>query len=298
MPRLTASRPVIGIAKNRPTARTYEETYAEAPARRRPVSRLWRRGLYGTGGLMVASAVGTVIWAFTSGWVANTVTATIDHLLDASVEAGLGVRDVLVTGRDRTPGDELLAALGVERGTPILTFDPDEARDAVVALPWVRNVVVERRFPDTIYLRLEERQPLALWQSDQTMRVIDADGVVLTHDGLDAYAALPLVVGQGAPGQAAPLLEKLAGLPAIAGRVEAAILVSGRRWDLRLDNGVNIRLPEIGIDEALARLSEIEADRGLFDRDIVAIDLRIGDRMVVQTTPGARERRLMPEEDT
>lgn len=294
MPRLTASRPVIGIAKKRPTARTY----GDAPARRRPVHRIWRRGLYGTAGLLVASMVGTTIWAFTSGWVANTVAATIDHLLEVSVEAGLGVRDVLVTGRDRTPGDDLLAALDVERGTPILTFDPDRARDAVAALPWVRNVVVERRFPDTIYLRLEERQPLALWQSDQTMRVIDADGVVLTHDGLEAYAALPLVVGQGAPDQAGPLLEKLAGLPAIGERVEAAILVSGRRWDLRLDNGVNVRLPEIGIDEALARLSEIEADRGLFDRDIVAIDLRVGDRLVVQTTPGARERRLMPEEDT
>ena len=293
MPRLTATRPMIGIA-TRPTIRTY----GEAPARRRPTPRFWRLGLYGGAGLLTASVVGTVIWAFTSGWVTHTVNMTADRLLAFSAEAGLGVRDVLVTGRDRTPGSELLAALDVDRGTPILAFDPERGRDAVTALPWVRNVVVERRFPDTIYLRLEERRPLALWQSDRTMRVIDADGVVLTNSGLEAYAALPLVVGQGAPDHAASLLEKLAALPAIAERVEAAILVSERRWDLRLDNGVNIRLPEAGIGEALARLSEIEAARGLFDRDIVAIDLRIGGRLVVQTTPGASERRRMPEEDT
>lgn len=293
MPRLSAKRPMIGIA-TRPRVRTY----GNAPARRRPTPKFWRRGLYGGAGLLAAAAVGTIIWAFTSGWVTQTVDTTIDRLLAISADAGLGVRDVLVTGRDRTPGSELLAALDVDRGTPILAFDPERARDAVAALPWVRNVVIERRFPNTIYLRLEERQPLALWQSDRTMRVIDADGIVLTNERLEDYAALPLVVGQGAPDHAAPLLEKLAALPTIAGRVEAAILVSERRWDLRLDNGVNIRLPEEGIGDALDQLSEIEAVRGLFDRDIVAIDLRIGGRLVVQTTPGASERRRMPEEDT
>ena len=291
MSRLTANRRLAGVATRPVKAKP-------PPPRRRPAPRVLSWIAYGGAGLLATGAVGTVIWAFTSGWVSDTVDAAFERTLAMTVDAGLGVRNVLVTGRDRTPGDDILAALEVQSGTPILAFDPDEARDAVAALPWVRDVVVERRFPDTIYLRLEERQPLALWQSDHTMRVIDADGVVLTEQGLEAYAALPLVVGLGAPDHAAPLLEKLAERPAIAERVEAAILVSERRWDLRLDNGVNVRLPETGIDEALLRLSEIEANNGLLDRDIVAIDLRIGDRLVVQTTPGASQRRRMPEEDT
>ncbi len=291
MSRLTASRRLTGIAVRPPRAKP-------PPPRRRPAPRALRRILFGGAGLLAAGAVTTVIWALTSGWVSNTIDAAVDRTLAMTADAGLGVRNVLVTGRDRTPGADILAALEVETGTPILKFDPEAARDAVAALPWIRNVVVERRFPDTIYLRLEERQPLALWQSDRVLRVIDADGVVLTEDGLEAYAALPLVVGLGAPDHAATLLEKLAGQPAIARRVEAAIRVSERRWDLRLDNGVNVRLPESGIDAALLRLSEIEANNGLLDRDIVAIDLRIGDRLVVQTTPGASQRRHMPEEDT
>ncbi len=292
MSRLTATRRLAGVATRPARAKP------PAPPRRRPARHILRRVGLGGAGLLAIGLVGTVYWAFTSGWVSRTVEAAVDRTLAMTVDAGLGVRNVLVTGRDRTPGADILAALQVETGTPILAFDPERARDAVAALPWIRNVVIERRFPDTIYLRLEERQPLALWQSDRTMRVIDADGVVLTEDGLEDYAALPLVVGLGAPDHAGPLLEKLAERPAIADRVEAAILVSERRWDLRLDNGVNVRLPEKGIDEALLRLSEIEADNGLLDRDIVAIDLRIGDRLVVQTTPGASQRRRMPEEDT
>lgn len=296
MSRLTASRRLTGIA-TRPS-RGANRAQKTASPRRRPAPRALRWVLFGGAGLLAAGAVSTVIWAFTSGWVSDTVDAAVERTLAMTVDAGLGVRNVLVTGRERTPGADILAALDVDTGAPILAFDPEEARDAVAALPWVRNVVIERRFPDTIYLRLEERRPLALWQSDRSMRVIDADGVVLTENGLEDYAALPLVVGLGAPDHAGPLLEKLAARPAIAERVEAAILVSERRWDLRLDNGVNVRLPEKGIDEALLRLSEIEANNGLLDRDIVSIDLRIGDRLVVQTTPGASQRRRLPEEDT
>ena len=296
MSRLTASRRLTGIA-TRPS-RGANRAQKTASPRRRPAPRALRWVLFGGAGLLAAGAVSTVIWAFTSGWVSDTVDAAVERTLAMTVDAGLGVRNVLVTGRERTPGADILAALDVDTGAPILAFDPEAARDAVAALPWVRNVVIERRFPDTIYLRLEERRPLALWQSDRSMRVIDADGVVLTENGLEDYAALPLVVGLGAPDHAGPLLEKLAARPAIAERVEAAILVSERRWDLRLDNGVNVRLPEKGIDEALLRLSEIEANNGLLDRDIVSIDLRIGDRLVVQTTPGASQRRRLPEEDT
>ena len=290
MPRLTARRRMVGVATRRPVA--------SKPPRRRPTPRFLRRGLTAGLWLMAVAAVGTVIWAFVSGWVGDTIDAAERRLLALSADAGLGIRNVLVTGRDRTPAAALLSALKVEHGTPILSFDPQAGRDAVSALPWIRSVTVERRFPDTIYLALEERRPLALWQLDRKMRVIDADGVVLTDAGLEAYADLPLVVGLNAPDYAAPLLAKLKAMPDIAERVEAAILVSGRRWDLRLDNGVNVRLPEEGVVQALARLSEAEASSGLFDRDIVAIDLRLGDRLVVQTTPGASVRRHLPEEDT
>jgi len=82
----------------------------------------------------------------------------------------------------------------------------------------------------------------------------------------------------------------LADAPAIANRLAAAIWVGDRRWDLRLDNGVTIRLPEDGLSQAIARLVEAEARAPFLDKDIVAVDLRQGDRMVVQLTNSAAER--------
>src|SRR3546814_952595 len=107
-----------------------------------------------------------------------------------------------------------------------------------------------------------------------------------------------MIVGPDAPEHASEFLALVAARPGIADRVEAAVRVSGRRWDLHLANGVDIRLPEDGVAEALDRLSEMAAASTLFERDIIAIDLRLGDRLVIQTSPFAAERRRMPEENT
>jgi len=74
--------------------------------------------------------------------------------------------------------------------------------------------------------------------------------------------------------------------------------VAGRHWQLRLDNGVAVRLPEDDVGAALRRLAHAERAEGVFDRDIVAIDLRFDDRMIIQASPLAAERRRLPEENT
>ena len=246
----------------------------------------------------VTACVGVGLTAWTSGWIADRLDRAEAAMLALTVELGFGVEEVRVAGRSRTDRDTLLSAVGVERGTPILSFRPEMARAAILEIPWVKSVRVERRLPDTILVRVEERRPMAIWQHQQRLRVIAADGMVLTGDDLDHWSHLPLVVGADAPAHAAGLIEELRRVPDVAGRVVAAVRIGGRRWELRLDNGVSVSLPERGLGRALARLAAAETTQRLIDRDIVAIDLRLADRMVIQATPMATERRRLPEEDT
>lgn len=244
----------------------------------------------------LAVVIGIGAWSWQSGWIAQTATDLRDGMVRISGKGGLAVADVLVEGRRETDADEIMAILGVERGTPILAFDPDRARDALEALPWVATAVVERRLPDTIYVRLTERKPMALWQNDRKLHLIDAEGVVLAETDLERFADLPILVGGEAPRHVDDLMRLLSTEPGIAARVQAATWIGERRWDLRLDNGVDIRLPESGAADALRRLSEVEAAQPILDRDIVAIDLRMPDRLVVQTSAAAAARRRAPEE--
>lgn len=270
-----------------------------APARRRPASPMRQRLIrYGLPAAVLAAVVVFGAWAVGSGWAGRTATAVGDGVLKVTAEAGLSVQDVMVVGRVQTEPADILAAVGLGRGDPILRFDPDRTRDAILSLPWVKTATVERRLPDTIFIRLEERRPMALWQHEQKLRVIDQDGHVLTEEGLAAYAHLPMVVGPDAPQHAQDFLAMIASRPTIAEQVEAAVRVGGRRWDLHMKNGVDIRLPEEGVAEALDQLAEMTAASALLERDIIAIDLRLGDRLVIQTSPFAAERRRLPEENT
>lgn len=255
----------------------------KAPPRRR-AARLWRRpGLrHGAAALVAALVVGSVTWLWFSGRVESGLASLRVAFVEATVTAGLTIGDVLVTGRRRTPRSLILKAIGVRRGEPLLTFDPEAARRRVEAIGWVGAATVERRFPDTIFVRLEEREPMALWQRNRKLTVVDRDGIVIVGAAAQDFAGLPLIVGSGAPENAPTLLTVMATEPVLHKQVEAAVWVGGRRWDLRLGNGIAVQLPEENLGLAWRRLADYDRRHRLLARDIAGVDLRLPDRLVVQ----------------
>jgi cell division protein FtsQ len=237
---------------------------------------------------LVGALIGAGGWAWHSGAAARLVAAASHEITAASVRLGLSVNNVMVVGRKRAGRDEVARALGAKRGAPILAFDPHAAKTRLEKLNWVRAAMVERRLPDTIYLRLSEREPMALWQAEGRLALIDREGVVIKRTHLGRWRNLPMVVGSDAAAGAEAIIEIVSHRPAVAEMVSAMVRVSGRRWDLRLKGGVIAQLPEDGAARAVAQLAELIARDRILQRDIVAIDLRLPDRLVVRTRTGTR----------
>jgi cell division protein FtsQ len=210
-----------------------------------------------------------------------------DKLLEASAAFGLTVADIRVEGRETTDRQTILDALGAGPGTPILAVSPRRAKERLEALSWVRSAVIERRLPDTIYVRLVERKPLALWQHNGKIELIDGEGGVIPVPRLDRFAKLPMVVGPDAATHAAALLAMLASEPDLAGRVTAAVRVGGRRWNLRIDNAVDVLLPADAPAAAWAELAGLERSSAVLKRNVQAVDLRLPDRLVLRINPEA-----------
>jgi cell division protein FtsQ len=208
-----------------------------------------------------------------------------DTVLSLTSRMGFTVQEVEVEGRGVTPRDDILQAIDAGRGTPILAVDPAKVKRQLESLPWIRTASVERHLPDTLYIRLTERQPLALWQRQGKMMLIDHDGVVVTTEHLERFADLLLVVGDDAPKNAEALIRILATQPALMHRVSAAIRVGERRWNLQLDNAITVQLPETNVADAWTHLAQIDREHALLARDIEQVDLRLADRVVVRTAP-------------
>jgi cell division protein FtsQ len=117
---------------------------------------------------------------------------------------------------------------------------------------------------------------------------------VISDRDVAHFAALPLVVGEGAPQALPALLVVIAGAPELAARVSAAVRVGGRRWNLRFDDRLDVKLPEFGVDAAWARLVELQSRGAVLDRAIGVLDLRQADRAVVRVPDDDEDAQATP----
>ncbi len=214
-----------------------------------------------------------------------------DGFVHWSSEHGFAVQNVEVVGRKKVSSEFIMQALQIKRGMPIFAYDPRAAQARLSENPWFKTVNVERRLPDTVFIRLNERIPAARWQVDGKLALIDAEGVALTTQFSDEYNHLPIIIGQNARHKMIDLITLLQAQPEVAKQLAAATWIGDRRWNLTLKNKILIRLPAVNPELALAHLAELHGKDSLLDRDLISIDLRLPDQAII--TPTVRSNTLI-----
>lgn len=204
---------------------------------------------------------------------------------------GFRITSVAINGRKQLSQDEVLAIGGVNGHSSLLFLNAASVREKLKASPWIADATVLKLYPGHLRIDLVERKAFALWQRDGRLSVISDDGAVLEPYVSKPFLTLPLVVGKGAETRAKDFLALLSHYPQVNSVTKAAILVGERRWNLRLNDGIDVRLPENNVGNALATLSALDREDHLFAKDIVAVDLRLADRLVVQLSEEAAKAR-------
>lgn len=235
--------------------------------------------------LLLISGGGIFLWHV--GWPQQQATRLADAVYQYTGHLGFSINDIVVEGRHYADKNEVLTAMQAHRGMPILSVDRAAMLQRLEKMPWLAAVTIERRLPHTLYVRVHERQPLARWQYQNRVQVIDMEGKPLPPAAPRDFAQLPLVVGEGAAENAIDLLASLASYPKIKQVLRAAVRVGSRRWDLILEPGVTAKLPEGQEAEGLKRLADLIEEQQILTRDVTGIDLRADDRWVVERAPGS-----------
>jgi cell division protein FtsQ len=205
--------------------------------------------------------------------------------------AGFRITTVAINGRRQLSQDEVLAIGGVNGRSSLLFLDAAAVRDQLKANPWIADATVIKYYPGALQIDIVERSAFAMWQQNGRLSVIAEDGAVLEPYVARRFVSLPLVVGKGAETHARDFLALLGRYPQVNSVTTAAVYVGERRWNLRTKDGLDIRLPENDVGNALATLSRLDKEERLFSRDIVAIDMRLPDRLTVQLSDDAAKAR-------
>ena len=225
------------------------------------------------------------------GHVEELVGALSDTRNALANSAGFRITTVAINGRKQLSQDEVLAIGGVTGRSSLLFLESATVREKLRTNPWNADATILKLYPGQLQIDIVERSAFALWQQDGRLSVIADDGAVLEPYVSRRFISLPLVVGKGADVRARDFIALLDRYPQVRSVTKAAIFVGERRWNLRLKDGLDIRLPENDVGNALALLSKLDKDDRLFSRDIVAVDMRLPDRLTVQLSEDAAKAR-------
>ncbi|MCE2716344.1 MAG: cell division protein FtsQ/DivIB [Pseudomonadota bacterium] len=208
------------------------------------------------------------------------------HKLDKAVTSlGFKVDEVIVQGRSNTHHQDLMKILQIKRGDSIFAIDPQQVRFRLEKLEWIRHATVIRRLPDIIQIKIEERQPIAIWQHQGQFNLVDIDGTAIITKNYKHYGVLPLVIGEGAPQKSPEILKTLASYPMVQKNLQALSRVRERRWNLHLVGGILVKLSDNAINQGLSVLEKLLLEHRLSVGHVLEVDLRSPERYFLKVTP-------------
>ncbi len=209
----------------------------------------------------------------------------------ALASLGFKLQDVVVQGRIRTNKSHILETLHLEQGKPLFSINLSESKQLLENISWVNAVSIERRLPDTLYIRISEKCPLAIWLNNSKTFLLDKDGSVIETNDTNKYKELIIVTGDEAPKHVGNLVAMLSKYPQIKSRATGAAYLRSNRWDIKLDGKIDLKLPEKDPEIALTYLLELETKHHLMEREIMTIDMRLPEQLILRLTPEAAEKK-------
>lgn len=276
---------------------------APASRKRKPKQSVWAQKL----GLDEASATRLARWSFGLFVAAIALIAAFALNLpgraalaagEAVGDAGFKVRSIEVAGTDNMDNASVYEVAVDAQSMPLPLVDVKDIRTRLLSFGWVKDARVTRRYPDSLVIDIIEREPSALWQDDDQLKLIDNEGVVLDLVPISEMPDLPLLLGEGANAHAGELRGLLRPLPTIGQQLVSAEWVSDRRWDLNMQTGETLVLPEGQKESALALAKFVKIDKktGLLGQGYLRFDLRIPGKMVVRL-PRKPGEPIIPDRD-
>lgn len=219
-------------------------------------------------------------WFFSFGSVFFATTCLKDRFIDIT-KPYFALKKVEFEGNEHVSDISLLKTSKLKYKDSIFASSLADVKKRLEQISWIKSVIVQRKLSGEIFIRIAERTPIAFFQSHHKLRLVDSDGVILDNDRVGSFSNLPIIAGEGAEKEAFNFLRCIEKFPKIRRQLVFAVRIGRRRWNIKINRGITIKLPERGLMQTFEILDEISDSNGFFNDDITYLDMRIPDRIIV-----------------
>ena len=232
--------------------------------------------------------------AATSAFLANEQRRDALNMFVADIRASIQERPefmvnmMAIDGAGPNLGEDIREVVPLDFPVSSFDLDVEQIRATVMDLDPVRSASVRIRPGGILQVDVEERIPAVVWRFDDGVEMLDADGTRV--DGLPNRTArgdLPLIAGKGADDHVPEALRLIAAARPLADRMRGLVRIGERRWDIVLDRDQRIMLPPERAVQALERVLAVNEVQDLLERDVMAVDMRLGTRPTIRMSENA-----------
>jgi cell division protein FtsQ len=197
-------------------------------------------------------------------------------------KTNMTLQNVYLEGQKHTKNQQIVSAINLKIGQPIMSVPINEIKDSLESISWVKYAMVERQLPDSLYINIVEREAIAFWQNGGKLYLIDDEGSPILEQDLLAYKDLIILIGDDAPLNVNSLLQMISKNKELYKQVSSATRVGERRWNIKFSNGLEIMLPEERPEKSWDYVIKLYENKNLFAKGTSVVDLRIPDRLYIK----------------
>ena len=202
----------------------------------------------------------------------------------------LAISDIVIEGASPRVSREIAIVISRRYGHGTGFGDVHDVRRTLVEIPSIRHVAVSLDSAGILVITIEEKEPVVVLERDGLYLTLDIEASVLASDSRrSGHSDLPLIAGDGAEGHIEEAMALNGMSPKLARMTRGLVRIGNRRWDMVLDHGRVVNLPEDNPILAVSKLLSLDKSDAILSLDIAVIDLRNPNRVTVRPFPPSDE---------
>ena len=197
------------------------------------------------------------------------------------------IKNVIIEGSEKSNISEIENNVTEFKGN-LIGLNFNSIKEMVESSEWVKRASIKKVLPSTLKINVTENDPYAIYFQEGKSFLIDLDGSIITEINLNNYEDdLLFVRGENSPELLEQLIRDISiTFPNLTQTLEEVEFIEKRRWNLKLNNKLLVKLPDENIQQSLKNLKQLFEEQEVMESNIIEIDLRIQGRAALKVLDG------------